>query len=563
MTFSQLPYHRPDLKDIINQTEWIQSQLMDSKDISKTIDIIRTFFKLQDQYETMAQLVYIRYSLNTADPFYESERNFFDEEGPNVTEAFQKVIQTIIDLEDRKSLEKAFGALFFKKYEQQLKTFDPSIKGHLVTENKLVTEYSKLIASARIEFDGQVLNLSKMAPYMQSLDRNVRHDAQHAVSSFFETKEEALDDIYEKLIKIRHEIALALGYKNFIQLGYDRLGRLDYDQQDVEVYRKQIEEDVVPYVKTLVQRQEKRLGLNAIKSYDLGIKFLSGSAKPKGDKKTLLEAASQMYQEMDNTIHDFFEFMLDHELLDLDSKENKESGGYATLIPDYGYPFIFANFNGTAHDVDVLTHEAGHALQMYLSKDLIPEYRHSTLEAAEIHSMSMEFLAWPWMALFFKEDTQKYYYQHLEGSISFLPYGALIDHFQHEVYRNPQLSKAERKIIFRTLEKRYLPYKDYDDDLFLNKGTFWYRQIHVFSDPFYYIDYTLAQVVAFYFWHAYRVDKEAALKTYLSVCRVGGSMTFSSILESHQLPLPFKQGMIKQLLEPLKVYLNHVDDLNL
>jgi len=563
MTFSQLPYHRPDLKDIINQTEWIQSQLMDSKDISKTVDIIRTFFKLQDQYETMAQLVYIRYSLNTADPFYETERNFFDEEGPNVTEAFQKVIQTIIDLEDRKSLEKAFGALFFKKYEQQLKTFDPSIKGHLVTENKLVTEYSKLIASARIEFDGQVLNLSKMAPYMQSLDRNVRHDAQHAVSSFFETKEEALDDIYEKLIKIRHEIALALGYKNFIQLGYDRLGRLDYDQQDVEVYRKQIEEDVVPYVKTLVQRQEKRLGLNAIKSYDLGIKFLSGSAKPKGDKKTLLEAASQMYQEMDNTIHDFFEFMLDHELLDLDSKENKESGGYATLIPDYGYPFIFANFNGTAHDVDVLTHEAGHALQMYLSKDLIPEYRHSTLEAAEIHSMSMEFLAWPWMALFFKEDTQKYYYQHLEGSISFLPYGALIDHFQHEVYRNPQLSKAERKIIFRTLEKRYLPYKDYDDDLFLNKGTFWYRQIHVFSDPFYYIDYTLAQVVAFYFWHAYRVDKEAALKTYLSVCRVGGSMTFSSILESHQLPLPFKQGMIKQLLEPLKVYLNHVDDLKL
>ncbi len=563
MTFSQLPYQRPDLKNILNQTETIQSQLMNSKDISKTIDIIRAFFKLQDQYETMAQLVYIRYSLNTADPFYETERNFFDEEGPNVTEAFQKVIQTILDMEDRKSLKKAFGALFFQKYEQQLKTFDPSIKGHLVTENKLVTEYSKLIASARIEFDGQVLNLSKMAPYMQSLDRNVRHDAQRAVSSFFETKEEALDDIYEKLIKIRHEIALALGYENFIQLGYDRLGRLDYDQEDVEVYRKQIEEDVVPYVKTLIQRQEKRLGLNAIKSYDLGIKFLIGSAKPKGDKKMLLEAASKMYQAMDDTIHTFFEFMLDHELLDLDSKENKESGGYATLIPDYGYPFIFANFNGTAHDVDVLTHEAGHALQMYLSKDLIPEYRHPTLEAAEIHSMSMEFLAWPWMTLFFKEDTHKYYYQHLEGSISFLPYGALIDHFQHEVYSNPLLSKAERKTIFRTLEKRYLPYKDYDDDIFLNKGTFWYRQIHVFSDPFYYIDYTLAQVVAFYFWHAYRVDKEAALKTYLSVCRVGGSMTFSSILESHQLPLPFKQGMIKQLLEPLKAYLNHVDDLSL
>jgi len=563
MTFSNLPYKRPDIDALIANAHAIETKLVQEDNSEKIIDIIKTFFKLQDDIDMMAQLANIRYSLNTSDDFYEAERNFFDEQGPNVTEAIQKVIHTILKLDQREALETHFGALFFNKYEQQIKTFHPSIKDDLVKENKLITEYSKLIASARIDFDGKTLNLSKMAPYMQSLDRNIRHQAQLAVSQFLESKEAALDDIYDQLVKVRHQIARQLGYQNFIQLGYDRLGRLDYTLKDVEVYRKQIEQDVVPYVQSLVKRQQKRLKLDSIKSYDMGIKFLSGSAKPKGNKDDLLKAASKMYQAMDPSIHQFFEFMLDHELLDLDARENKESGGYATLIPNYGYPFIFANFNGTAHDVDVLTHEAGHALQMYLSKDLIPEYRHPTLEAAEIHSMSMEFFAWPWMEDFFKEDTQKYYFQHLAGSVSFLPYGALIDHFQHEVYGHPDMSKEERKHTFHQLEKRYMPHTDYDDDTFLNKGTYWYRQIHVFSDPFYYIDYTLAQVVAFYFWHAFREDKERALKTYLSVCKVGGSLTFSDILKHHGLPLPFQENMIASLMKPLQLYLDSIDDQNL
>jgi M3 family oligoendopeptidase len=563
MTFSNLPYKRPDIDALIANAHTIETKLVQEDNSEKIINIIKTFFKLQDDIDMMAELANIRYSLNTSDDFYEAERNFFDEQGPNVTEAIQKVIHTILKLDQREALETHFGSLFFNKYEQQIKTFHPSIKDDLVKENKLITEYSKLIASARIDFDGKTLNLSKMAPYMQSLDRNIRHQAQLAVSRFLESKEAALDDIYDQLVKVRHQIARQLGYQNFIQLGYDRLGRLDYTLKDVEVYRKQIEQDVVPYVQSLVKRQQKRLKLDSIKSYDMGIKFLSGSAKPKGNKDDLLKAASKMYQAMDPSIHQFFEFMLDHELLDLDARENKESGGYATLIPNYGYPFIFANFNGTAHDVDVLTHEAGHALQMYLSKDLIPEYRHPTLEAAEIHSMSMEFFAWPWMEDFFKEDTQKYYFQHLAGSVSFLPYGALIDHFQHEVYGHPDMSKEERKHTFHQLEKRYMPHTDYDDDTFLNKGTYWYRQIHVFSDPFYYIDYTLAQVVAFYFWHAFREDKDSALKTYLSVCKVGGSLTFSDILKHHGLPLPFQENMIASLMKPLQLYLDSIDDQNL
>src|SRR5690554_5695718 len=154
-----------------------------------------------------------------------------------------------------------------------------------------------------------------------------------------------------------------------------------------------------------------------------------------------------MYDALSPETSKFFRFMVDKELMDLDSRANKEGGGYCTYIPDHQAPFIFANFNGTSGDVDVLTHEAGHTFQVYSSRHLIPEYRWPTMESAEIHSMSMEFLAWPWIDKFFKEDTNKYKFDHLSGAIEFLPYGVLVDEFQHEVYENPKLSPKERRAL--------------------------------------------------------------------------------------------------------------------
>src|SRR5690606_28092373 len=196
----------------------------------------------------------------------------------------------------------------------------------------------------------------------------------------------------------------------------------------------------------------------------------------------------------------------------------KQGGGYCTYIPEYKSPFIFANFNGTSHDVDVLTHEAGHAFQVYSSRDLLPEYRWPTMEAAEIHSMSMEFLAWPWIDQFFLEDTPKYKFNHLAGAISFLPYGVLVDEFQHHIYEKPGLTPDERKALWRKLEKKYMPFKDYGDDAFMEKGTYWLRQGHIFSAPFYYIDYTLAQVCAFQYWIKHQANRKEALESYLKLC---------------------------------------------
>ena len=299
------------------------------------------------------------------------------------------------------------------------------------------------------------------------------------------------------------------------------MGRTDYNSDDVKKYREQIKKDVVPVVSELQERKRKRLKLERLKSYDT-IAFLSGNPTPKGNKDELVEIAKKTYQALSPETAEFFSFMLKHDLFDLESKPGKRGGGYCTYMANYQAPFIFANFNGTAHDVEVLTHEAGHAFQVYSSKDNLPSQRWPGMEAAEIHSMSMEFFTWPWAGDFFKEDQEKFYYTHLTNAIGFLPYGALVDEFQHHIYQNPELTPLERKQTWRKLEKIYLPEKDYDDDAFMEKGTYWYRQSHIFGAPFYYIDYTLAQVIAFQFWHLDQKNHQDAWQKYYHLCRLGG-----------------------------------------
>jgi M3 family oligoendopeptidase len=416
------------------------------------------------------------------------------------------------------------------------------------------------MASAKIEFDGGIYNLSQMAPFVQSTDRDVRHRAQLAVSNFFESNEAEIDRIYDDMVKVRNEIAVKLGYKNFVQLGYDRLGRTDYDYKDVKAYRDQIYSEVVPVVNELTKRKANRLGIKNPKSYDLALSFLSGNPTPKGDKDWMMERASTMYHEMSSQTGEFIDFMVERDLLDLEAKPGKSGGGYCTYVANYESPYIFANFNGTSHDVDVLTHEAGHAFQVYSSREQIPEYRWPTMEAAEIHSMSMEFLAWPWVDKFFLEDTPKYKFNHLAHAISFLPYGVTVDEFQHGVYENPNMTPDERKALWRKIEKKYLPFKDYDDDKFMDKGTYWFRQGHIFGAPFYYIDYTLAQVCAFQFWVKSQENHKNAVQQYIELCKLGGSKSFVDLVESAKLKNPFKSGTVKDIIKPIKAYLDKIDD---
>ena len=564
MNFNDYKYEHLDLEKIKGQFSELIDNFERAENVERQIEAFDKIIKLRNHIETMQTLVSIRHSIDTNDEFYDKENEYMDEISPILFGFTNDFYKALVNSKFKDELIKKYRKLLFDLAENTLKVFSNEIIPDAQEENRLSSKYSKLIASAKIDFDGKELNLSQMVPYTQSKDRNVRIEAAKKIAQFFAENQEEFDNIYDSLVKVRTKMAQKMGYKNYVEFGYKQLSRLEYDAKMVESYRKQVLENIVPLHTELRKRQEKRLGVEKLRFYDEAIKFNSGNADPHGSPEWILNHGKTMYKELSKETDEFFTFMTENNLLDLLSKKGKMSGGYCTYIPEYKAPFIFANFNGTAHDIDVLTHEAGHAFQVYQSRGFeVPEYLWPTYEACEIHSMGMEFLTWPWMDLFFQNDTEKYKFIHLSEALLFIPYGVTVDEFQHWVYENPEVTPQERREKWLEIEKKYLPTRDYGEVDELKNGIFWFRQGHIFSSPFYYIDYTLAQVCAFQFWIKSREDREKAWQDYLNLCKLGGSKSFFELMKSANLKNPFVEGTLAAVIPKIKEYLDSVDDMNL
>ncbi|WZL74326.1 M3 family oligoendopeptidase [Clostridiaceae bacterium 35-E11] len=561
MKFKQYTYKRPDMKIFEKQFNEFVSAFVDAEDAASQDAFMMKINQLRNEFESMEQIAYIRHTINTKDAQYQGEQEFFDEQGPIYEGLVSKYYKALTNAKHKEALRKKWGEQLFTIASLKQKTFSPAIIEDLQVENKLMSEYTKLLSSAQIFFEGEYRNLPQMRPFEMSTNRAIRKQASEAKYNFFKENEARFDEIYDQLVKVRTKMAQKLGYKNFIPLGYARMLRSDYTPEMVKKFRDQVKNDIVPFTTLLRERQRTRLNLDKLRYYDEVLSFNSGNPKPCGDADTILEAGKKMYEELSQETKIFFDYMKEHELMDLISKEGKSPGGYCTFISKFDAPFIFSNFNGTADDIDVLTHEAGHAFQMYESRTYrVPEYQFPTLDACEIHSMSMEFFAWPWMELFFKEDAEKYRFAHLNESLLFIPYGVTVDEYQHFVYANPQATPTERKQAWRQIEKKYLPHRDYEDEEYLEKGGYWHQQGHIFKDPFYYIDYTLAGICAFQFWKKSREDWEQAWKDYVTLCRAGGSQPFLNLVESAKLISPFEEGCIKAVVEEIDKWLAAVND---
>lgn len=561
MKFNDMKYERPDFEQTKSSMEALIKQMQESKDAETFLVAFRKMNELRSHLYTMTTLVSIRHSINTADEFYDKENDYWDETTPQYTAIENELIKTVLNAPFREDLLKEIPESYFQLGECALKSFDPKIVPLLIEENKLTSEYGKLKASAKIEFEGEILNLAEIAAKVDTPDRETRRKAYDAKMEFFAAHQDEFDTIYDKLVKVRQKMAEELGYKNYVELGYYRMNRLDYNADMVAGYRKQVLDFVTPAATRLFEKQRKRIGYDQLAYYDMGYSFPSGNAKPHGTPDELVQAAIEMYHEMSPETAEFIDVMHQNELWDLVSRPNKQMGGYETEIYDYKVPFIFSNFNGTSGDVDVLTHEAGHAFQAYMAGDIEPiDVKCPTMESAEIDSMSMEFFAYPWMHLFFKEETAKYKFSHIAGTITFLPYGVLVDHFQEEVYTHPEWTAAERKACWRKLEKMYMPYKNYDGCALLEEGCWWYQQGHIFEMPFYYIDYTLAQVCAQQFF--IRMDQKDATywEDYKKLLKLGGTLSFTKLLKEVNIKSPFEQGTLQEIISYLENYLNAIDD---
>ena len=560
MKFKDFVYERLNYEDLKKEFEEKLARFKNAKDKDEYMAIFKEINEFRGHVFSMQTICSIRHSINTADEFYDKENEYWDNTMP-LLQVYEVEFGKIM-LESKFRNEVDIPETLYKTFENTMKSFSEEIVEDLQEENRLTTEYGKLKSSAKIEFDGEVYNLASIAPLMNDNDRDVRRRATIAYNKFFEDNEAKFDEIYDKLVKVRDKMAKKLGYENFTPLGYIRMNRLDYNQDMVKKYRDQVIEDIVPLTVELRKKQAKRIGLDKLECYDLNYNFKSGNPKPHGTLDELVAAALKMYTEMSPETAEFFKMMVDGEMFDLPTRPNKEMGGYCTGIYDYKVPFIFANSNGTAGDVDTLTHEAGHAFQAYCTfKNVdIPDLSFPTMESAEIDSMSMEFFAHPYSEYFFKEETDKYHYFHIADSVSFLPYGCLVDHFQHEVYNHPEMTSEERKATWRRLEKIYKPDVDYTGFDLLERGGFFYRQGHIFQSPFYYIDYTLAQVCALQFFVRTLKKDENAWKDYVHICGLGGTKSFVEIVKEANLKVPFEDGCLKEVAAVMKEELDKYND---
>lgn len=552
LTFEEYPLQIPTEKRTINKCEFILNELEQCGSLLTAKLPIKHWNKLSDELETDIAIITCRYTLDTRNKTYKNAQNKVDELLPILQNYSTKYQRLIVKSRFKKEFEQVYGKYLVKKYEANLKTFDPKIIPDLIEENKLTTKYDEIMGGAKIKFRGGVYNLSQMGKFMSDVDRETRKEASIAVDKWLGDHDAELGELYDKLVHLRDAMAKKLGFKNFVELGYLRLGRTDYNAKMVKGYRQQIKDEVVPVAQKLLKDQIESLGIKDPQSFDYALHFKDGNPKPVGDAKVLVSRAKAMYEDMSFESGGFINFMIDNHLLDLEAREGKAPGGYCTYFPEYKAPFIFSNFNGTEWDVNVLCHEGGHAFQAYLSSDIrVPEYRNPTLESCEIHSMSMEFFTWPYMEKFFGKDADKYRFSHLADAIEFLPYGITIDEFQHWVYEHPNATHDQRCAKYLEIEKANLPHKKYDYCPTLAKGRWWLRQGHVFGSPFYYIDYTLAQVVAFQFLAEDLKNHEKAWKKYVKLCKLGGKFPFTELLEKADLRNPFEPGTVKKNIAPL------------
>lgn len=561
LTFQDYLYERPDIDAVERAFNQLVDACESADSLTAQIDAIRQMNAIRRHLQTMSNLVEVRNSIDTRDDFYKAEKDYFDLITPRIQGLTNAFYQALVSSPFRTELEGEFGTQLFTLAELTLHTFSPEVIEDLQRENALASEYTDLMASAEILFEGETRTLAQLTPFQMSPDRDMRRRASEAEVAFYEGHGGELDTIYDNLVKVRTRIAKQLGYKDFVDLAYQRMGRSDYNREMVQTFRDQVRDYIVPVATKLHERQGRRIGIESPKYYDEPIRFTTGNPTPKGDLDWIVAQAKRMYSELSTETKEFFQFMLDTNLMDLDAKKGKAVGGFCTEFSEYKAPFIFSNFNGTFGDVTVLTHEAGHAFQSYLSRDYaVPEYTNPTMESAEIHSMSMEFFTWPWMELFFKEDTEKFQFMHLADALTFIPYGVAVDEFQHVVYEHPEMTPEERKQAWRRIERIYLPHRDYADNAFLEHGGYWQRQLHIYVVPFYYIDYTLAQLCALQFWVRAEENRVEAWADYLNLCRLGGSKSFVNLVNSAHLTSPFEAGAVASVVDKIDDWLQSVDD---
>ena len=547
--FNDILYERPSLEQFRDCALRVRLKIMTAHTEGVVAAALAEFQKELSHFETHSALCRIKHDTDTSDPFYLDELSYFEMADAVVSDLSSGVYSALLSSDIADVLKAEFGSMIFLKAQNRKDTVSTEIINDLAEEASLQNEYDQILSDSLIHFRGQDYSYSMMDPFLESTDREYRKEAHEAVSHFYSENSSRFDNIFDQLVKLRSSISTKLSYPSFVELGYKRMERYDYTPEMVLQFRQNILKYIVPITTEIRRLQQNRLGVSELKYYDLPVIFANGNPKPCISVDQFHGAASRMFQTIFEKDPSFYDVLYQYGFTDLKARKAKSTGGYCATLVDYGIPFIFTNANGMSDDVTTLIHEAGHAYAAIRSVDssAFIECISPTLETCEIHSTAMEYLSYPYLENFFAEDADACRQLHMTQSLLFLPYGCMVDEFQHLVYSNPEMSCENRHQIWRELEEKYQPFLDYDHMNFYEKGGAWQKKGHIYTDPFYYIDYCLAQVVSLELWDMSRENPKKALRVYDQLCMEGGNATFLELLAKAGLESPFSTDIIKRV----------------
>ena len=558
MKFSEMTYTRPDIDALLTRCKELAAKAASAPDGDALVKLYYEQSEAFAEYNTASQLANIHYTCDTRDAYWKAEQDFFDANGPAVTNASVEISRAFLANPHVDALTAKFGTTCVAGMKNAVLSMDDRTVELQQQFNALVSKYQQVYGGALVELDGKQLTIPQLGPYKEDLDPAVRRAAYEAEAGYFDAHRAELDELYGQIVQNLNQQAKVLGYKDYSELSYVRMNRIGYGAKEIKAFRDQVANDVVPLLQKVMAMRAKRTGIAHPTFTDLPVMFRDGNPKPIPGYKARMDAARTMYHELSPETAKFIDFMQDNELFDVESRPGKMSGGYMTSLPSYKAPFIFANWNDTSGDVDVLTHECGHAFEGYVAErdPAIPaDLECPGMESAEIHSMAMEFLTAPWHHLLFGKDTDKYALLHAEDSFVFLAYGCEVDEFQHIMYQNPDLTPDQRNAEWLKLEKKYRPWIDFDNLPFYGRGAGWQRQLHIYECPFYYIDYCLSTMAALQFFLLSLTDHKDAWERYLRLVRRAGLASYTELLETAGLKVPFEDGSIKGIAQQMTDWL--------
>ncbi len=551
-TFNEYPYKRIDFDDLSKRFIYHTNKLAKAGSFSSAYyELVETDY-LQKVFITYAGISEVGYTNNSYDELYAEEEKFFNKIKPRFDLLVQKRDDVLLGSPFKEEFKKLIGEEFFASASLKKRTVSESVLELMEADNKLSQEYSDIRSRLSIKDDGQVLTMPEINKKTQSEDRNVRKKYDTLLQKMMMKASKDYDRIYHEMVKIRTKIAEKTGFESYTDYCFHKHGRTSYGRKELEIFADNVEKYIVPVALRMFEEQEKRLG-HEIKNYDESTLFTDRKVRIKKDP---LESFTKIFSKLSPETKVFFDELMEKEFFNIELRKGKTNGAYSLYIPLCNMPYIFQTYNETEGAVQTFAHECGHGLHAYMHRgDVIHGVSIETADISETHSMSMEYFVWQDIEEIITENVEVYKYRQLRDSLAFIPYGTAVDMFQTRVYDNPDMTPDERRKLWQELEKRFLPWKNYEKDLFYWQGRRWQNQMHVMKWPFYYIDYVLAQVCALQYFLLNEEDHEKAWNSYIKFIKDSGKYSFVDSIKKAGLSSPFDDNLLEEISEKIDAYI--------